>query len=339
MFSFPYNHREEMSGEFPHISHPEFVESLRGGRGGHFHGRGRRNHGGPPGFGREHHAEFFAGRGRGGRGRGGFRHGGRGRHSASESDGDEYAELVKRFREMGHGHREHSRRRFGRREREVREGDKTPKGYAVESDSEDFVDVDGERKDNDNDNDNGAASQAPGERGWGRRGHHHWHGRYAHGFAGPGELDFAPRRGGHGPHAFMMGPPPHGPHFSHHHHPGRHGHFKKPFPRVDIFESEKQYVLEIEVPGVRKDVITALVSEDGRSITVEGTFPARAEGTLERVYGERRVAPGEKFARTIPLPGLVDKENVSAKLTDGVLIVALDKVQVEEPKGTVMVIE
>ncbi|VDB86782.1 unnamed protein product [Peniophora sp. CBMAI 1063] len=330
MFSFPHNHREEMSGEFPHIGHghSEFSESPRGGRGGHFRGHGGRHHyGGPPGFGREHHAEFFAGRGRGGRGRGGFRHGGRGRHSASESDGDEYAELVERFREMGHGRREHSRRRFGRREREVPEGDETPKGYAVESDSEDFVDIDGERKDKDND----ATPQAPGERGWGRRGHH-WH---AHGFGGPGEFDFAPR---HGPHAFMMGPPPHGPH-SFHHHQGRHGQFKKPFPRVDIFESEKQYVLEIEVPGVRKDVIAALVSEDGRSITVEGTFPARAEVTLERVYAERRVAPGEKFARTIPLPGLVDKENVSAKLADGVLVVALDKVQVEEPKGTIMVIE
>lgn len=337
MFSFPHNYREEMS-EYPHIGHghPEFFESPRGGRGGHLRGHGRRHHhGGPPGFGREHHAESFAGRGRGGRGRGGFRHGGRGRHSASESEGDEeYAELVERVREMGHGHREHSRRRrFDRRERE---GDETPKGYAVESDSEGFVDVDGERVEDSN-NDNDAAPRAPGERGWGLRGHH-WHGRHARGFGGPGGFDFAARRGGHGPHAFMMGPPPHNPHFFHHHH-GRHTHFKKPFPRVDIFESDKQYALEIEVPGVRKDVIAALVSEDGRNITIEGTFPARAEDAPERVYAERRVAPGEKFTRKIPLPGLVNKETVSAKLADGVLIVTLDKVEVEEPKGTVMVIE
>lgn len=329
-----------MNGEFPNIGHghSEFFESPRGGRGGHFHGRGGHHHrGGPPGFGPGAHAEFFAGRGRGGRGRGGFRHGGRGRHSASESDGDEeHDELVERFREMGHGHHQHGRRRGGRREHEQPAGDETPKGYAVESDSEGFVDVNGEHDDKNN--------TTPGERSWGRRGHH-WHGRHDHGFGGSDEFDFAPRRGGgrggmrggHGLRAFLMGPPPHGPHFHDRH--GRHGHFKKPFPRVDILASETQYILEIEIPGVHKEDINALVNEDEQSITIEGTFPARAEGAPERVYAERRVAPGEKFTRAIPLPGPVNKESVSARLADGVLIITLDKIKAEELKGAAVMIE
>ncbi|KZV63244.1 HSP20-like chaperone [Peniophora sp. CONT] len=135
-----------------------------------------------------------------------------------------------------------------------------------------------------------------------------------------------------------MGPPPHGPDF-HHHHPGRHGHFKKPFPRVDILASETQYVLEIEIPGVRKEDINALVSDDGQSITVEGTFPSHVENALERVHVERRIAPGEKFARTISLPGPVDKENVAARLSDGVLTITLVKIKAEEPKGMIVNIE
>ena len=138
--------------------------------------------------------------------------------------------------------------------------------------------------------------------------------------------------GMHGPYAFAMG------HHFHHRH-GSHGHFKKPFPRVDIFASETQFVLEIEIPGARKDNITALVSDDGQSITVEGAFPARAEGAPERVYVERRIAPGDKFRRTIPLPGTVDKEDLSAKLTDGVLTITLNKVRVDEVQGMVVNIE
>lgn len=327
-----------MGGESPYIGHghPEFFESMRGGRGGHFHGHGRGpHHGGSPGLGAGPHAELFAGRGRGGRGRGGFHHGGRGRHSSGESEG-EYAEFVERFREMSHGPRKHGRRR----EREGPVGDETPKGYNVESDSEGFVDVDGERKEDD---DGEAKREAPNQRGWSRRGHH-WHGHHAHGFdepdfaprhGGPGGFDFYSRRGGRGPHGFTMGHPPH----DHFHHLGRHGHFKKPFPRVDISVSEAQYVLEIEIPGVRKDNINALVGDDGQSITVEGTFPTRAEDTLERVHVERRVAPGEKFERTIPLPGLVDKESVRAKLADGVLTITLVKAPKEEPQGRVVNIE
>ncbi|KZV61792.1 HSP20-like chaperone, partial [Peniophora sp. CONT] len=101
-------------------------------------------------------------------------------------------------------------------------------------------------------------------------------------------------------------------------------------PRVDILASETQYVLEIEIPGVRKEDINALVSDDGQSITVEGIFPSRVENALERVYVERRIAPGEKFARTIPLPGPVDKESIGAKLSDGLLTITLVKVKVEE---------
>ncbi|KZV63253.1 HSP20-like chaperone, partial [Peniophora sp. CONT] len=105
-------------------------------------------------------------------------------------------------------------------------------------------------------------------------------------------------------------------------------------PRVDILASEAQVVLEIELPGVRKEDITARVDDEGSSVTIEGTYPERAEGELKRVYGERRTEAGAAFSRTIPLPGAVDKESVRAKLADGVLTITLAKVQVEEPQGT-----
>ncbi|VDB89456.1 unnamed protein product [Peniophora sp. CBMAI 1063] len=108
---------------------------------------------------------------------------------------------------------------------------------------------------------------------------------------------------------------------------GRGSFGRPPFPRFDILASETQYVVEIEVPGVRKEDITVRVNDDEKSVTIEGSFPASAEDAPERVYAERRIAPGEKFTRTIPLPGFIDKNGVVAKLSDGLLIVTVTKVE------------
>ncbi|KZV60963.1 HSP20-like chaperone, partial [Peniophora sp. CONT] len=108
-------------------------------------------------------------------------------------------------------------------------------------------------------------------------------------------------------------------------------------PRVDILASDTQYVVEIELPGIRKEDINVRVNDDEKSITIEGSFPAPVENAPERVYAERRMSPGGKFARTIPLPGFVDKDGVGAKLTEGVLIVNLTKV--EKVEGQVVNVE
>ena len=106
-----------------------------------------------------------------------------------------------------------------------------------------------------------------------------------------------------------------------------------------MLANETQYILEIELPGVKKEDIPARVDDDGTSIIIEGSVSARqGEGEVRKMYGERRVQPGE-FARTIPLPGPVEKESVRAKLSEGVLVVTLVKVTVEEPQGIAVDIE
>ena len=97
------------------------------------------------------------------------------------------------------------------------------------------------------------------------------------------------------------------------------------FPRVDIMASDTQYMLEVEVPGLRKEDINVRVNDDEKSITIEGSFPAAIEQALESVYTERRKVPGRKFERIVPLPGFVDKSKAGAKLADGILTVELTK--------------
>lgn len=43
-------------------------------------------------------------------------------------------------------------------------------------------------------------------------------------------------------------------------------------PAIDVMEEAKHYVLEAELPGVRKENIEVRIGDAGRSVTIEGNF-------------------------------------------------------------------
>ncbi|KAJ7863126.1 HSP20-like chaperone [Mycena olivaceomarginata] len=119
-------------------------------------------------------------------------------------------------------------------------------------------------------------------------------------------------------------------------------------PALDISEAGNNYVVEAELPGVKKENLEVRIGDGGRSLTIEGKILAAKEGgennTSEAATGEistqlatqistERSAIGN-FTRTVVLPRPVDSSNVAAKLEDGVLKVTLSKV---EDKGSVTV--
>lgn len=88
------------------------------------------------------------------------------------------------------------------------------------------------------------------------------------------------------------------------------------YPAVDIYESEKDYLLVLDVPGV-----------DGAGIDVEVD-----KGTLK--VGAKRADGAEAllYHREFKVPSDVDASNVSANAKDGVLRLVLPKRQDAQPK-------
>ncbi len=88
--------------------------------------------------------------------------------------------------------------------------------------------------------------------------------------------------------------------------------------RTDIRQTDEAYLLETEMPGVKKEDIE-LIRENGvLTISVKSAAPEDDEGYVrrERVFGELK--------RSFVLDN-IDEETISAKLDSGILYITLPK--------------
>jgi HSP20 family protein len=92
-------------------------------------------------------------------------------------------------------------------------------------------------------------------------------------------------------------------------------------PAVDIEEQEDTYVVEAELPGVKREDVNIEVS--GNELTISGDVKVRErEGIIRR--RTRRVG---EFEFRVVLPNEVNAEGIDAKLNDGVLTVRVPKAE------------
>ena len=100
-------------------------------------------------------------------------------------------------------------------------------------------------------------------------------------------------------------------------------------PRVDISESESEYVIKAELPEVNKNDVK-ITLEDG-VLTLQGERlqekeeKGRKYHRVERSYGT--------FVRSFTLPDSVDEEKVAAEFKDGMLNLRLPKTEKAKPKA------
>lgn len=92
-------------------------------------------------------------------------------------------------------------------------------------------------------------------------------------------------------------------------------------PALDIQETDKQYLITMEAPGVEEKDIQITVNDDVLWIRGEKRQEQeRKEGQyhcVERSYGS--------FQRTLNLPDDADQETIKASFKNGVLSVSIDK--------------
>ena len=106
---------------------------------------------------------------------------------------------------------------------------------------------------------------------------------------------------------------------------GIHGGFS---PSVDVYETEKEIVVEAEVPGAIEKDIAVEVKEN--ILTISGERKKEGEAKyddyhrIERTYG--------KFRRAFTIPDTIETDKVKAKVKNGVLTIRLPKAPKAVPK-------
>lgn len=91
----------------------------------------------------------------------------------------------------------------------------------------------------------------------------------------------------------------------------------------DLYETGDSLVLEMAVPGLRKDDLE--VRLEGNRLTIRGTYP-EAQDTEERRYWSRGLPRGS-FVQSLTLPASVEVDKIQATITDGLLRLTLPKVE------------
>lgn len=97
-------------------------------------------------------------------------------------------------------------------------------------------------------------------------------------------------------------------------------------PPASVTESADGYMLEIEMPGVKKDGLD--ISVDNNELTIIGrrSLPA-VEGTL--IHRESRP---ENFRRTFELDPSIDANKIGAKIEQGLVTLTLPKAEHVKPR-------
>jgi HSP20 family protein len=96
-------------------------------------------------------------------------------------------------------------------------------------------------------------------------------------------------------------------------------------PLADVSETDDAYIVEAELPGVRKDQIDVQLTD--RELCITGEVHEE-----ERERRHRRMRRTGRFEFRTMLPGEVDTERVDATLRDGVLTVTIPKAQATKPR-------
>jgi len=106
-------------------------------------------------------------------------------------------------------------------------------------------------------------------------------------------------------------------------------------PLVDITEDDKEFVLKVELPEVKREDIKVTVENGVLTITGERKFEKEEKNKkyhrVERSYGS--------FLRSFSLPEETNGDKVNAEFKDGVLLVHLAKVKSAKPNAHLVKVE
>ena len=104
--------------------------------------------------------------------------------------------------------------------------------------------------------------------------------------------------------------------------------FAQWLPPCDIYETDQEIVLKMELPEIKKEDVRVTLENNILSLRGERKFEAQVEREnyhrVERNYGE--------FLRSFTLPSFIDGKKILAHFKEGVLTVTMPKNEGPHPK-------
>lgn len=101
----------------------------------------------------------------------------------------------------------------------------------------------------------------------------------------------------------------------------------------NVSENENEYLVEISAPGLKKEDIKIELEND--VLKISSTVEDKKEEKNENYY--RREFYKSSFERSFAIPKGVKKDEISATMSDGILIVEIPKLKQEETKENIKI--
>ena len=111
-------------------------------------------------------------------------------------------------------------------------------------------------------------------------------------------------------------------------------------PRMNIMETKDNYKLELCIPGLTKEDVKLSIDAEGNLVVemVKENKSEKKENKEEMRYLRHEFSV-EHFRQTVMLPEDIHREQISAKVENGILDIVIPKVHVEEKKQAIQTIE
>ena len=93
-------------------------------------------------------------------------------------------------------------------------------------------------------------------------------------------------------------------------------------PAINVLENENEYIVELAAPGLRKEDFDISINNDGDLVI---KMEKKNEVKDEKAHYLRREFAYSKYEQTLILPDDVNKDEVDARMSDGVLNITLPK--------------
>jgi HSP20 family protein len=109
---------------------------------------------------------------------------------------------------------------------------------------------------------------------------------------------------------------------------------------MNIMETKDNYKLELCIPGLTKEDVKLSIDVEG-NLVVEMSKETKNEKkeNKEEMRYLRHEFSVEHFRQTVMLPDDIHKDQISAKVENGILDIVIPKVTVEEKKQAMQTIE
>ena len=97
-------------------------------------------------------------------------------------------------------------------------------------------------------------------------------------------------------------------------------------PAVNVKETGSEYTMEFAVPGIKKEFCRVNLNDEGNlEVTIENKMEHKEEEKKEHYL--RREFSYSNYQQTYVLPEDVEKEQIAAKVDNGVLTITMPKKQ------------